>query len=106
MAAPRLRLRRGTSAPSGSNFLAGEPLFDSTNENLYLATSASAVALIGGSTYSSRVDEFLTAGADTTSGIVTIKSRSDGDGGGQVSFDVADTANTSTYTWPDAPGRS
>ena len=104
MAAPRLRLRRGTSAPSGSNFLAGEPLFDSTNENLYLATSASAVALIGGSTYSSRVDEFLTAGAATTSGIVTIKSRSDGDGGGEVKFDVADTANTSTYTWPDAPG--
>ena len=104
MAAPRLRLRRGTSAPSGSNFLAGEPLFDSTNENLYLATSASAVALIGGSTYSSRVDEFLTAGASTASGIVTIKSRNDESGGGQVNFDVADTANTSTYTWPDAPG--
>ena len=105
MAAPTLRLRRGSGAPGITTAAIAEPFFD-TGGNLYVATASNAFAHIGGSTYTSRVDEFLTAAATTTSGEVTILSRTDGSGGGSVTFDVADTGNTSTYTWPDAPSEN
>ena len=100
MAAPTLRLRRGSGAPSGSIAVLGEPFFD-TGGDLYVATGTSTFSHIGGTTYTARVDESLTAATSTTSGEVTILSRTDQ--GGSVIFDVASTANTSTYTWPDAP---
>ncbi len=104
MAAPRLRLRRGTTAPSGSIALSGEPFVDTSAGNFYIASAASTFVHIGGSSYVSRVDESLVAAAATTSGTVKFKSRTDGSGGGSITFDSVDTANDSTYTWPDAPG--
>ena len=68
MADPRLQLRRGTQSPSAAavtTALAGEPFFDSTNENLYLAKTGSTFTHIGGATYTSRVDAFLTAATTT-----------------------------------------
>lgn len=103
MAAPRLRLRRGTTAPSGSIALSGEPFVDTSAGNFYIASAASTFVHIGGSSYVSRVDESLVAASATTSGTVKFKSRTDGSGGGSITFDSADTANDSTYTWPDAP---
>jgi hypothetical protein len=105
MAAPRLRLRRGTNTPVGNvtTALSGEPFFDTSASNLYIASGASSFVHIGGTTYTARVDEFLTASAATTSGEVTILSRTDSSGGGSVTFDVAATSSNSTYTWPDAP---
>lgn len=105
MAAPRLRLRRGTNTPVGNvtTALSGEPFFDTSASNLYIASGASSFVHIGGTTYTARVDEFLTAAAATTSGEVTILSRTDNSGGGSVTFDVAATSTNSTYTWPAAP---
>ena len=60
MAAPTLRLRRGSGAPGITTAAIAEPFFD-TGGNLYVATASNAFAHIGGSTYTSRVDEFLTA---------------------------------------------
>ena len=42
MAAPRLRLRRGSSTPVGNvtTALSGEPFVDTTNDNFYIADSA------------------------------------------------------------------
>jgi hypothetical protein len=105
MAAPRLRLRRGTNTPVGNvtTALSGEPFFDTSASNLYIASGASSFVHIGGTTYTARVDEVITAAAATTSGEVTILSRTDNSGGGSVTFDVAATASNSTYTWPAAP---
>ena len=77
MAAPRLRLRRGTTAPSGSIALSGEPFVDTSAGNFYIASAASTFVHIGGSSYVSRVDESLVAAAATTSGTVKFKSRTD-----------------------------
>jgi hypothetical protein len=105
MAAPRLRLRRGTSTPVGNvtTALSGEPFFDTSASNLYVASGASTFVHVGGTSYTARVDESLTAATATTSGEVTILARTDGSGGGSVTFDVADIASDSTYTWPAAP---
>ncbi len=105
MAAPRLRLRRGSSTPVGnvSTALSGEPFFDTSASNLYVADGASSFVHVGGTSYTARVDESLTAAAATTSGEVTILARTDVSGGGSVTFDVADIATDSTYTWPAAP---
>lgn len=40
MALPRLQLRRGTGVPSGSIAIVAEPFFDTTGQDLYVATSA------------------------------------------------------------------
>ena len=104
MAAPRLRLRRGTTAPSGSIALSGEPFVDTSAGNFYIASAASTFIHIGGSSYVDRVGESLVAATATTSGTVKFKSRTDSSGGGSITFDSTDTANDSTYTWPDAPG--
>jgi len=109
MAAPRLQIRRGTGAPSGAIGLAGEPFVDTSNSNMYFSTSGtvgsqgSTFVHVGGASYTARTDEFLVAAGTTTSGEVKILSRTDVSGGGSVTFKVADTANDSTYTWPDAP---
>lgn len=76
MADPRLQLRRGTQSPSAAavtTALAGEPFFDSTNENLYLAKTGSTFTHIGGATYTSRVDAFLTAATTTVAAQVVLK---------------------------------
>lgn len=85
MAAPRLRLRRGTANPqtltdAGETFalnpaLVGEPFFADTDGTVpttagtgtgdfYIADGGTAFVHIGGSSYTARTDEFLTA-ADT-----------------------------------------
>jgi len=95
MAAPRLRLRRGTANPqtltdAGETFalnpaLVGEPFFADTDGSVptvagtgsgdfYIADGGTAFVHIGGSSYTARTDEFLTA-ADAA-----------GTDGGQVTF--------------------
>lgn len=92
MAAPRLRLRRGTSNPqtltgSGQVFnttpaLVGEPFFSDTNGavpttagagsgDFYIADGPTSFVHIGGSSYTSRVDEILTESTTTVGSIVT-----------------------------------
>lgn len=92
MAAPRLRLRRGTSNPqtltgSGQVFnttpaLVGEPFFSNTNGavpttagagsgDFYIADGPTSFVHIGGSSYTSRVDEILTESTTTVGSIVT-----------------------------------
>lgn len=75
MAAPRLRLKRGSTTPEGNvtNALAGEPFVDTTGDNFYIADSASTFIHVGGSSYTSRVDSFLTAKTTTVGDIVTLK---------------------------------
>ena len=93
MAAPRLRLRRGTSNPqtltgSGQVFnttpaLVGEPFFSDTNGSVpgtagtgtgdfYIADGPTSFVHVGGSSYTSRVDEFLTESTTTTGSIITL----------------------------------
>lgn len=92
MAAPRLRLRRGSSNPqtltgSGQVFntapaLVGEPFFSDTNGavpttagagsgDFYIADGPTSFVHIGGSSYTSRVDEILTESTTTVGSIVT-----------------------------------
>lgn len=76
MADPRLQLRRGTQSPSAANVttaLSGEPFFDTTNDNLWIADGASSFVHIGGATYTSRVDAFLTAATTTVGAQVIFK---------------------------------
>ncbi len=76
MASPRLQLRRGTQSPTAANIttaLAGEPFFDTSNDNLFVADSASTFVHIGGATYTSRVDSFLTSSTASVGSIVVLK---------------------------------
>jgi hypothetical protein len=76
MADPRLQLRRGTQSPSAANVttaLAGEPFFDTTNDNLWVADGASTFVHIGGASYTSRIDAFLTAATTTVGAQVVLK---------------------------------
>lgn len=105
MADPRLQLRRGTQSPSAAGVttaLAGEPFFDSTGDNLYIADSASTFVHIGGATYTSRIDNFLTAHTGTVSAIVKI---GDADNSAQISLTAPATLTASyTLTLPDNDG--
>ena len=103
MAAPTLRLRRGSGAPSGNIAVVGEPFFD-TGGNLYVATGTSAFSHIGGTTYTSRVDNFLTdAVASTSSAILTLEDQQATPS--SVSLDVPGTVTSYTLTFPAAlPG--
>lgn len=106
MAAPRLRLRRGSSTPVGNvtTALSGEPFVDTTNDNFYIADSATTFIHVGGSTYTSRVDEFLTA-ADTSGGTVTL-TEATANGTDTVTLKAPDSVTTSYgLTFPAAkPG--
>ena len=106
MAAPRLRLRRGSSTPVGNvtTALSGEPFVDTTNDNFYIADSATTFIHVGGSTYTSRVDEFLTA-ADTSGGTVTL-TEATANGTDTVTLKAPDSVNTSYgLTFPaEKPG--
>lgn len=104
MALPRLQLRKGTTAPSGSIALVAEPFFDTTNKNLYVADSASTFVHIGGTTYTSRIDEFLTASiASTSVGSVTLKDAQATQN--SVTIDVPSTVTTSySFTLPPDAG--
>jgi hypothetical protein len=80
MANPRLQLRRGTQSPVAASIttaLAGEPFFDSTNDNLWVADGASTFVHIGGATYTSRVDSFLTSETSAVGGKVILKEGTD-----------------------------
>jgi hypothetical protein len=97
MADPRLQLRRGTQSPAAANVttaLAGEPFFDTTNDNLWVADGASSFVHIGGASFTTRVDNFLTAHTGTVSAIVKI---GDADNSAQVSI-TAPTTLTASYT--------
>jgi len=81
MANPRLQLRRGTQSPEAANIttaLTAEPFFDTTNNTLWVASSSSSFVNIGGTSYTDRVDSFLTAEAEFDGGIVTLKEGFDG----------------------------
>ena len=111
MAAPTLRLRRGSGAPGITTAAIAEPFFD-TGGNLYVATASNAFAHIGGSTYTSRVDEFLTAvsaessdgAADGSNANIAITSQDIT--GSAVNLSVPDDVGSSyTLTFPSAlPG--
>jgi hypothetical protein len=76
MADPRLQLRRGTQSPSTANVttaLAGEPFFDTTNDNLWVADGAATFVHIGGASYTTRVDAFLTLATTTIGAQVVLK---------------------------------
>ena len=104
MAAPRLRLRRGTTAPSGNIALVGEPFVDTTNKNFYVADGGSSFVHIGGGSYTARVDEFLTASVASTSvGSVTLKDSQATQN--SVTIDVPATVTTSyNFTLPSNAG--
>lgn len=126
MAAPRLRLRRGTSNPqtltgSGQVFnttpaLVGEPFFTDTNGTVpttagvgtgdfYIADGPTSFVHIGGSSYTSRVDEILTESTTTVGSIVTF---AEGSNNGSNTIDFKAPASiTGSYdlTLPSAkPG--
>jgi len=104
MAAPTLRLRRGSGAPSGSIAVVAEPFFD-TGGNLYVATGTSTFSHIGGTTYTARVDNFLTdAVASTSPAVLTLQDQKVTPG--SVSLDVpSDVTTDYTLTFPAAlPG--
>lgn len=73
MAAPRLQLRKGTTAPSGAIAVVAEPFVDTTNKNFYIADGTSTFMHIGGVSYTNRVDSFLTAETTTVSGKLVLK---------------------------------
>jgi hypothetical protein len=104
MAAPRLRLRRGTTAPSGNIALIGEPFVDTTNKNFYVADGESSFVHIGGGTYTARVDEFLTASVASTSvGSVTLKDAQAAQN--SVTIDIPSTVTASyNFTLPPDAG--
>jgi hypothetical protein len=105
MADPRLQLRRGTQSPAAAGVttaLAGEPFFDTTNDNLWVADGVSSFVHIGGASYTSRIDNFLTAHTGTVSAIVKI---GDADNSAQVSLTAPTTLTASyTLTLPDNDG--
>lgn len=74
--ANRLKIRNGAGAPSGAIGIVGEPFVDTTNKNFYVsdsgtvASQGSTFVHVGGATYTSRVDEFLTAfSAESSDGV-------------------------------------
>ncbi len=75
MANPRLQLRRGTQSPAAANIttaLVAEPFFDTSNDNLWIADGSSSFVHIGGATYTSRVDAFLTTETASVGSIVNL----------------------------------
>jgi len=104
MALPRLQLRKGTSAPSGNIALIAEPFVDTTNKNFYIADGTSSFIHVGGGTYTSRVDEFLTASiASTSVGRITLKDAQATQN--SVTLDVPATVTTSySFTLPPNAG--
>jgi hypothetical protein len=106
MADPRLQLRRGTQSPAiaVTTALVGEPFFDTTNDNLWIADGAASFINIGGASFTTRVDNFLTAHTGTVSGIVKI---GDADNSAQVSLTVPATLTASyTLTLPSTDGNA
>lgn len=104
MALPRLQLRKGTTAPSGAIALVAEPFVDTTNKNFYIADGASSFIHIGGGSYTSRVDEFLTASVASTSvGSITLKDAQASQN--SVTLDVPATVTASySFTLPPNAG--
>lgn len=48
-----IRLRRGSTVPSGASFVEGEPAWDSTNSRLYVKNAAGSMVKINNITTSS-----------------------------------------------------
>lgn len=106
MADPRLQLRKGTQSPAiaVTTALVGEPFFDTTNDNLWVADGAATFVHIGGASFTSRVTNFLIAHTGTVSGIVRI---GDADNSAQVSLTVPTTLTASyTLTLPSTDGNA
>ena len=75
MANPRLQLRRGTQSPAAADIttaLVAEPFFDTSNDNLWIADGAASFVHIGGASYTSRVDAFLTTETASVGSIVNL----------------------------------
>lgn len=107
MADPRLQLRRGTQSPTAAGVttaLAGEPFFDTTNDNLWVADGASSFVHIGGASYTSRIDAFLTA-ATTTVGAQLVLKEGTTNGSDTITIKPPDTLAASyTLTLPPNDG--
>ena len=109
MAQPRLQLRRGTQSPvtaSITTALAGEPFFDTNNDNLWIADGASSFVHIGGKTYTSRIDEFLAAATTTVSGKLVLQEGTN-NGTNAITIKAPDSLTGSyTLTLPADDGTS
>ncbi len=109
MAQPRLQLRRGTQSPSAANIttaLTGEPFFDSTGDNLYIADSANTFVHVGGASYTSRVDSFLTNNTASDPSIITLKEAT-GSGSNIITLKSPATLGSNvTFQLPDSNGTS
>lgn len=107
MAQPRLQLRRGTQSPVAAavtTALSGEPFFDTTNDNLWVADGSSTFVHIGGASYTSRVDAFLTTETTTVGGKVILKEGTE-NGTDGVTIKSPDTLAASyTLTLPGDDG--
>ena len=106
MADPRLQLRRGTQSPAiaVNTALVGEPFFDTTNDNLWVADGAATFVHIGGASFTTRVNNFLTDHTGAVSSIVKI---GDADNSAQVSLTVPTTLTASyTLTLPSTDGNA
>ena len=106
MADPRLQLRRGTQSPAiaVTTALVGEPFFDTTNDNLWVADGAATFVHIGGASFTTRVNNFLTDHTGAVSSIVKI---GDADNSAQVSLTVPTTLTASyTLTLPSTDGNA
>jgi len=107
MASPRLQLRRGTQSPAAANIstaLVAEPFFDTSNDNLWIADGADSFVHIGGASYTTRVDAFLTSETASVGSIVNLKEASD-NGTNKVSLKApAALAADVTFQLPNSNG--
>lgn len=109
MAQPRLQLRRGTQSPVAAGVttaLSGEPFFDTSNDNLWIADGASSFVHIGGKTYTARIDEFLVAATTNNSGNLVLREALS-NGSNSVTIKAPDAlASSYTLTLPPDNGTS
>jgi hypothetical protein len=107
MANPRLQLRRGTQSPAAANIttaLSGEPFFDTSNDNLWVADGSDSFVHIGGASYTSRVDAFLTSETASVGSIVVLKESTE-EGTNKVSLKApAALAGDVTFQLPGTNG--
>jgi hypothetical protein len=109
MANPRLQLRRGTQSPAAANIttaLTAEPFFDTTNDNLWIADGSSSFVHIGGASYTSRVDAFLTTETASVGSIVNLYESTE-EGTNKVTLKApAALAGDVTFQLPNSNGTS
>lgn len=107
MANPRLQLRRGTQSPAAANIttaLVAEPFFDTSNDNLWIADGSDSFVNIGGASYTSRVDAFLTSETASDGSVVNFKEATQ-NGTNKVSVKAPATLDADvTFQLPNSNG--